>query len=114
MKMNKEKPSNSIVSNGGWKETKQIETKTIYGFRYYLIWEIFIVPLWTFLVVVHIRTNENIFTLENTGALVWIGLLVQIFFVYKLFSTYGTKTRTETITQIIEVSNPDYDPKNLY
>ena len=112
--MNKEESTSNIVAGGGWKETEVIKTKTVYGFRYYLIWEAFIVPLWIFLIVVHIRTNENIFTLENTGVLVWVGLLVQIFFVYKLFKTLGTKTRSETITHTIEVSNPDYNPKNLY
>ena len=112
--MNKKEETNSIVANGGWKKTKVRKTKTIYGFQHYLIWEIFIVPLWIFLIILHMRTNENVFTLENTGVLVWVGLLAQIFFIYKLFRTYGTKTRTETKTHIIEVSNPDYDSKNLY
>ena len=112
--MNKEESSSEIVASGGWKETEVIETTTVYGFSYYLIWEIFIVSLWFFLIIVHISANENIFTLENTGVLVWVGLLVQIFFVYKLIKTYETKTRTETKTHTIEVSNPDYNPKNLY
>jgi len=112
--MDKDKGTSNIVANGGWVKSKTTVKNKVYGFRFFLFCEILIIPLWLFLMVVHYRSNESVFTLENTGFLVLAGLISQFYFVYKLIKTYGTKTRIETISFTSEEPNTNYDPKNLY
>ena len=108
--MKKDEPTNSFISNGGWKEVEVYET--IYGFKYYLVWAVLILLALIGITYAHIQVNDELFTLEYTGQFVIVGFLAQVYITWKLIKSFGKKT--VTVTNKVEVDNPDYDTKNLY
>jgi hypothetical protein len=107
--MKQEEPNNQIVANGVWKKTSDVERVQKHIPKPHLVLHILLFIILSFVYHLSSKLFDHNFSKESA-----IIFAVAVFIIQGTIAYLFSRNYKVTKSSDKEVSNPDYDPNNLY